>query len=169
MHEEIKYPFAIKKRVAGDWNCPKCGNLNFSFRTKCNKCETQKPMSNPFGCALYLFPPTLNEDPPESKFTSHLDSDYESYPLITPFLGEDFLEHPNDIHEKENKRKASSENTEISSDYEKTAAQILKRVKKPSTKKAGDWICLKCLNLNFSFRNTCNVCKSSKSDFLPIN
>ena len=169
MHEEIKYPSAIKKRVAGDWNCPKCENLNFSFRTKCNKCESQKPLSNPFDCALYHFPPTIQEDPPEINLSSHLDSDYEACPLFTPFLGEELLEHPKDIHKKENKRKASSENTDLSSDYDKTAAQILKRVKKPSTKKAGDWICLKCLNLNFSYRSACNVCKSSKSEFLPFN
>ncbi|KAL3511446.1 hypothetical protein ACH5RR_030847 [Cinchona calisaya] len=30
-----------------DWACPKCGNLNFSFRTVCNmrKCDTPKPGS----------------------------------------------------------------------------------------------------------------------------
>lgn len=30
-----------------DWKCPKCGNVNFSFRTVCNmrKCNTPKPGS----------------------------------------------------------------------------------------------------------------------------
>ncbi|KAK1378678.1 hypothetical protein POM88_025422 [Heracleum sosnowskyi] len=30
-----------------DWTCPKCGNVNFSFRTDCNmrKCNTEKPGS----------------------------------------------------------------------------------------------------------------------------
>ncbi|GKB13699.1 RanBP2-type zinc finger protein, partial [Tanacetum coccineum] len=30
-----------------DWECPKCGNVNFSFRTVCNmrKCNTPKPGS----------------------------------------------------------------------------------------------------------------------------
>lgn len=27
---------------AGDWNCLKCKNLNFSFRNKCNRCEYSK-------------------------------------------------------------------------------------------------------------------------------
>ncbi|KAJ7957548.1 RanBP2-type zinc finger protein [Quillaja saponaria] len=32
-----------------DWTCPKCGNVNFSFRTVCNmrKCNTPKPGSQP--------------------------------------------------------------------------------------------------------------------------
>jgi rubrerythrin len=169
MHEEIKYPLAIKKRVAGDWNCPRCGNLNFSFRTKCNKCESSKPLSNPFGCALYLFPPSIPDDNSDTKWITQTETEYEGFPALTPFLDEEFYEHPGSLHEKENKRKESSENTEFSSDYEKTTAQILKRVKKPSTKKAGDWICLKCLNLNFSFRSFCNICRNSKSDFIQYN
>jgi len=27
----------------GDWDCPKCKNSNFAFRTECNRCETAKP------------------------------------------------------------------------------------------------------------------------------
>lgn len=169
MHEEIKYPFAIKKRVAGDWNCSKCGNLNFSFRQKCNKCESPKPLSNPFGCAFYIFPPTQHDDPPDKSLPSEAENDHDQIPSLSPFLDEDIFELYPRLHEKENSRtKAGSENTEISSDYEKTTAQILKRVKKPSTKKLGDWVCLKCLNLNFSFRQTCNVCKNSKTDFIQV-
>jgi len=42
----------LKKKGAdatrdNDWTCPKCGNINFSFRTVCNmrKCNTPKPGS----------------------------------------------------------------------------------------------------------------------------
>lgn len=37
-----------------DWTCPKCGNVNFSFRTVCNmrKCNTPKPGSQV--CAAFL-------------------------------------------------------------------------------------------------------------------
>jgi hypothetical protein len=47
-------PFFFKKKNApldvtrdNDWTCPKCGNINFSFRTVCNmrKCNTPKPGS----------------------------------------------------------------------------------------------------------------------------
>jgi hypothetical protein len=37
-----KKPFEVR---AGDWNCTKCSNLNFSFRSKCNRCGLPKEMS----------------------------------------------------------------------------------------------------------------------------
>lgn len=36
------YPPAVP-RPAGDWPCPSCGNNNFAWRDKCNKCQTAKP------------------------------------------------------------------------------------------------------------------------------
>jgi hypothetical protein len=36
--------------------------------------------------------------------------------------------------------------------------------KKPFQERAGDWVCLKCKNLNFSFRVVCNRCQSAKSE-----
>ena len=31
------------QRGGGDWDCPKCRNSNFSFRTECNRCNAPKP------------------------------------------------------------------------------------------------------------------------------
>jgi hypothetical protein len=28
-----------------DWECPSCTNVNWSWRSTCNKCNTSKPMS----------------------------------------------------------------------------------------------------------------------------
>jgi Zn finger protein HypA/HybF involved in hydrogenase expression len=36
--------------------------------------------------------------------------------------------------------------------------------KKQLQERIGDWICLKCRNLNFSFRVVCNRCQTSKSE-----
>ena len=36
--------------------------------------------------------------------------------------------------------------------------------KKPFQERAGDWVCLKCKNLNFSFRVVCNRCQCAKDD-----
>ena len=39
-----------------------------------------------------------------------------------------------------------------------------KKKKKPFVERVGDWVCIKCKNLNFSFRLTCNRCQLSKED-----
>ena len=31
-----------KKKIKPDWICFGCGNVNYSFRSKCNKCEYSK-------------------------------------------------------------------------------------------------------------------------------
>ncbi len=39
-----------------------------------------------------------------------------------------------------------------------------KKKKKPFIEREGDWICVKCKNLNFAFRNNCNRCGLTKSE-----
>ena len=39
-----------------------------------------------------------------------------------------------------------------------------KKKKNTFVKRKGDWICYKCKNLNFAFRNFCNKCKLSKEE-----
>ena len=179
MQEEIKYPYAIKKRVIGDWNCPKCDNLNFSFRTKCNKCACLKQASNPFNCTLYIFPPPLNEELSEKEAFHYPNFDLAQIPSISTFLNDDPLEEPivgsyysKSIRkvEKENSIKGSfsTGGTEETSDHEKISKDIMKYVKKPNTKKQGDWLCLKCKNLNFAFRKICNICRDPKTDYIQI-
>ena len=42
------FPKSGKKKLLiekkGDWICTFCGNLNFSFRTRCNRCKASKKM-----------------------------------------------------------------------------------------------------------------------------
>lgn len=37
-----------------------------------------------------------------------------------------------------------------------------KQIKKPFVEREGDWVCIKCKNLNFSFRLICNRCQMPK-------
>jgi hypothetical protein len=39
-----------------------------------------------------------------------------------------------------------------------------KKKKKPFIERVGDWVCIKCKNLNFSFRVVCNRCQLSKEE-----
>ncbi len=39
-----------------------------------------------------------------------------------------------------------------------------KKKKKPFVERVGDWVCVKCKNLNFSFRTICNRCQLSKPE-----
>ena len=39
-----------------------------------------------------------------------------------------------------------------------------KKKKKPFIEREGDWICVKCKNLNFAFRNNCNRCGLTKNE-----
>ena len=45
----------------------------------------------------------------------------------------------------------------------------LSRKKRPFVERDGDWICLNCKNLNFSFRTTCNRCKITKEESEKLN
>ena len=39
-----------------------------------------------------------------------------------------------------------------------------KKTKKHFSERAGDWVCVKCKNLNFSFRSICNRCQITKAE-----
>ena len=41
-----------------------------------------------------------------------------------------------------------------------------KKKQKPFMERTGDWICKKCKNLNFSFRQECNRCKLPKKEVI---
>ena len=56
----------------------------------------------------------------------------------------------------------------MSSNNKKEDKQPIKKRKKIE-KREGDWICHKCNNLNFSFRNSCNKCKSLKMEMDKFN
>lgn len=50
----------------------------------------------------------------------------------------------------------------------KNLTHFLSGVKRPNTKKDGDWVCLQCKNLNFAYRTICNICKDSKNEYITI-
>jgi hypothetical protein len=176
---DTKYPAAIRKRVDGDWNCPKCQNLNFSFRDRCNKCQSQKEFSNAFNCALYIMPPSLCEEFSEETESTQLPLSLSQLPSISPFMREKFMQIPSTINpvtrrmlnfEKENTAKTPiivSESGKVPAS-KKDVDEIMSKVKRPNTQRTGDWLCLKCNNLNFAFRAACNICAGAKTEYIQI-
>lgn len=42
--------------------------------------------------------------------------------------------------------------------------ESMEKKQKPFTERIGDWVCIKCKNLNFFFRVVCNRCQLPKSE-----
>ena len=176
----LKYPFAIKKRVEGDWNCPNCDNLNFAFRDRCNKCDYQKEIVNAFDSVLYITPPSTFDEyqEPESECNCRRLCPSE-LPSVSPFFQDKFMNTPTEIkpvtsrllsfeRQKENSATIVTGNYKIIAN-KKDLNQFMSGIKKPNTKRMGDWVCLQCKNLNFAFRNSCNVCASDKKEYIQLN
>lgn len=52
--KEIKRKKVFKERI-GDWICFNCNNLNFSFRTLCNRCKISKNESDILSSEYYQY------------------------------------------------------------------------------------------------------------------
>ena len=55
-------------------------------------------------------------------------------------------------------------NNKINENQQKIKETNNNKKKKNFSERAGDWVCFKCKNLNFSFRNNCNRCQLTKND-----
>uniref|UniRef100_A0A0D9WYZ3 RanBP2-type domain-containing protein n=1 Tax=Leersia perrieri TaxID=77586 RepID=A0A0D9WYZ3_9ORYZ len=101
----------------GDWSCPQCGNVNFSFRNVCNR----------GACGMGYGP-----GPELGRYSYGFRG--SPMPVSSPWSGGALVE-TNDS----------------------TASR--KRRGGPDGLSEGDWKCPKCDNVNFSFRNNCNMKK----------
>ena len=148
---EAIYPTGLKRRVQGDWNCLKCNNLNFAFRSSCNKCSALRGENTSlFNSALFMYideNTQLYTSPNQGDF-SFLNTPIKSTPITTA--------QPKIIN-----------GTRVSRDSRKIEG-ILAEVKRPDAGRKGDWVCLGCKNLNFSFRQECNKCFIKKDNYIEL-
>ena len=66
---DIKQKGEEEHNKEGDWKCVHCRNLNYSFRTICNRCKLPKvipfinnnvnPMVNQINLPIFQLPPSL--------------------------------------------------------------------------------------------------------------
>ena len=148
---ETTYPSGLKRRVQGDWNCLKCNNLNFAFRSSCNKCSALRgENASLFNSALFMY---IDENTQLYTPTNQGDFSFLSTPIkITPIA----TAQPKIIN-----------GTRVSRDSRRIEG-ILAEVKRPDAGRKGDWVCLGCKNLNFSFRQECNKCSIRKDNYIEL-
>ena len=93
---KTEYPSAIKRKVTGDWNCPHCGNLNFSFRNECNKCHFTRTefKESGFHSALYLFLPDVYYD---DECVSPTKTKVCEIPSVSPLFTEKYFKAPTKV------------------------------------------------------------------------
>eukprot|EP00249_Psilotum_nudum_P006075 c19441_g1_i2 orf=207-1022(+) len=195
----------------GDWTCPKCGNVNFSFRTTCNmrKCGTSKPadvtqrgmggppflapvydqaqaarymggpgapagvplgMPSSYGAAMpihaapasgvpYNFGVPLNAPGAYNPMT--MPSSYGPLGAVVggPAYGVAPIVDGYGMAINMGQPQMPGSRSLMYADEN----GIRKRRGGPDGSSEGDWICPKCGNVNFAFRETCNMRKCGAS------
>lgn len=133
----------------GDWKCPACANINFSWRDKCNKCEEPRGDTPAEPLALGWNGPPLPGGVPGREARP---GDWDC-----PRCG-----NLNFSSRTKCNGTVEGEACELARPEFETYGVAL--VKRNDIKKPGDWNCFRCGNINFKIREECNKCKLPKED-----
>ncbi|KAL9297129.1 hypothetical protein ACSQ67_023025 [Phaseolus vulgaris] len=170
-------------RKDGDWTCPNCGNLNFSFRTVCNqgRCGAPRPPltpqpalitspyrnNHPFYYGGFTFPPPSYGMPGQfGSLIPHLGTqyDYGLYARPGAPYGPLPMFPPGSFGGIDFDPRLRIEDCGYGFQSPQWAEGLVadhfasrKRRGGPDGLSEGDWICPKCENVNFAFRTTCNI------------
>ncbi|KAL6323077.1 hypothetical protein AAG906_024647 [Vitis piasezkii] len=173
---------SLASRNEGDWTCPKCGNMNFGFRTVCNrgKCGAPRPPATPSApiTSPYNHPPPFYFGGVGAPPPMPLGGPSRYGPPI-PVPGMHYDYSPGNVHGPYGLLTTFPLEVLISfsgmgygsgpaiSGYgfgfqgppwagggmpDGTASR-------KHGLSEGDWVCPKCDNVNFAFRTTCNMKK----------
>jgi hypothetical protein len=155
------------------WICSMCKNFNYEskhfynplVRSKCNRCgkpqarpHTDNIIKQPFGFEGGRIP-----DPFCKNRQEYLDLEEDSHMTApnsnnnTPFMfGNNYSSN------ESSKSDPSQDDINNPGCNKQSSADSKKNKKKPFVERVGDWVCIKCKNLNFSFRMICNRCQLPK-------
>ncbi|XP_062073212.1 ranBP2-type zinc finger protein At1g67325-like isoform X2 [Humulus lupulus] len=178
----------LDARSDGDWTCPECGNINFGFRTVCNraKCAAPRPPVLPSHAPMtshYNNPPPFyigGFGPPPMPYGvstrygspiphSGMHYDYGAPPVAHGAYGPPVPTFPPGGYGGMGYASPSTMNGYgfgfPGSPWSGGMSMIpenpasRKRRGGPDGSYDGDWICPKCENVNFAFRTVCNIKK----------
>ncbi|XP_057981610.1 ranBP2-type zinc finger protein At1g67325-like [Malania oleifera] len=181
-------------RNEGDWTCPKCGNVNFGFRTVCNrgKCGAPRPpttptapITSPYNPLPYYYggigavPPmplgiSSRYGPPVPLPGLRYDyggpgSAHGPYGLMTTFPPANLGGMGYGSGPTINGYGYGFQGSPWAGGDIPDNNASRKRRGGPDGLSEGDWVCPKCDNVNFAFRTTCNMkkCGAPRPSFGP--
>lgn len=114
--------------------CSECQNYNFQGRNKCNRCLKHKTRTDYNGKPKHIL-----------RHQNKAKQD-KRVPDATP--------------SRQDMGAATGKNGQESSPV---ATKLSGKEAKAQEERVGDWVCIKCANLNFSFRMTCNRCHRDRA------
>ncbi|KAL1322620.1 hypothetical protein HN51_067623 [Arachis hypogaea] len=169
-------------RKEGDWTCLNCGNLNFSFRTVCNRghCGAPRPsiiqpapVTSPYRNTPPFYYGGVGAPPPPYGVSGRFGSpmphsgvqyDYGLYPRprlpyspLPSLPPGSFGGIPYGPRPSINGYGYGFQSPPWAEGLITDNFASRKRRGGPDGLSEGDWICPKCENVNFAFRTTCNM------------
>jgi len=141
---------------AGDWECPKCSNLNYARREKCNRkeCDFEKKDLDDYGSRMGMggFGMGVGSSVMGMRGPDPRPGDWDC-PRCTNmnFSSRDVCNGKMD-GDPCNLRKP---------DFDKFGVP---HIRNKDLRKPGDWDCFRCGNINFKIRDACNKCELALDD-----
>ncbi len=182
------------QNVKPGWICSSCKNFNYEsiylfnlVRVKCNRCGKPQLKHN-LTTKIFrnLESPNINHISKNNLSPNELNQKLCNYNInyddvSRNAINNDFcknLINPLNVNidydfnlSNEKSANNSSESTspknfpvEKENTTNKANSADSKKKKKPFVERVGDWVCIKCKNLNFSFRVVCNRCQLAKTE-----